>query len=93
MSKSTSTEPDAGAGADEIVEDIERTREELGETIDALAAKLDVKAQVKNSANQTKANVVDAAGHTAGAARQNWQEIAVVVVTALAAIFAWRRMS
>jgi hypothetical protein len=34
------------ATADEIVDDIERTREELGETIDALTAKLDAKAAV-----------------------------------------------
>lgn len=32
------------ATTDELVDDIERTREQLGETIDALTAKLDAKA-------------------------------------------------
>jgi hypothetical protein len=35
------------ASTDEIVDDIERTREELGETIDALTEKLDAKAAVQ----------------------------------------------
>ena len=35
------------ATTDEIVDDIERTREELGETIDALTARLDAKAAVQ----------------------------------------------
>jgi hypothetical protein len=35
------------ATPDQIVDDIERTREELGETIDALTAKLDARAAVQ----------------------------------------------
>jgi methyl-accepting chemotaxis protein len=46
-----STGPDAGApGQDDpaaLVEDINRTRAELGDTVEALVAKVDVKAQAK----------------------------------------------
>ncbi len=47
----SSTDPDAGApGQDDpaaLVEDINRTRAELGDTVEALVAKVDVKAQAK----------------------------------------------
>ena len=47
----SSTGPDAGApGQDDtaaLVEDINRTRAELGDTVEALVAKVDVKAQAK----------------------------------------------
>ena len=86
-------EPEKGADVREIVDDIERTREDLGDTIDALAAKLDVKSQVKNTASQAKANVVESAGQAAGTAQQRWPEIAVVLLTALAVVTVWRRMS
>lgn len=39
---------------DKIEKQIERTREELGDTVDALADKLDVKAHVKHTLEQTK---------------------------------------
>jgi len=86
-------EPAKGADVSEIVDDIERTREDLGDTIDALAAKLDVKSQVKNTASHAKANVVESAGRAAGTAQRRWPEIAVVLVTALAVVTVWRRMS
>jgi len=39
---------------DEIRAQIEETRHELGETVEALAAKVDVKAQVKDKVEATK---------------------------------------
>jgi ElaB/YqjD/DUF883 family membrane-anchored ribosome-binding protein len=64
------TEEQAGAGADEeeppsvadestkgqeeLREDIESTREELGETVDALSQKADVKAQVSSAVDEQK---------------------------------------
>jgi hypothetical protein len=93
MTDSQHEEPGADASVREIERDIERTREDLGETIDALAAKLDVKSHVKDSAHQAKANVVGSAEQAAGAARQSWPEIAVVVVTAVTAVVLWRRLS
>ena len=41
-------------GPDEIRQEIERTREELGETVEALAAKTDIKAQAKAKVDETK---------------------------------------
>lgn len=49
--------------AREIQKDIERTRAELAETVDALSAKLDVKAQAKQRAHE--------AGDTAAQTYQN----------------------
>jgi Protein of unknown function (DUF3618) len=37
----------AGAGAEDVRADIERTRQQLGETVEALAAKADVKARAR----------------------------------------------
>jgi ElaB/YqjD/DUF883 family membrane-anchored ribosome-binding protein len=41
--------------ADQIRHEIEETRADLADTVDALSAKLDVKAQAKNKANDVKA--------------------------------------
>ena len=41
-------------GPQEIREDIEHTREELGETVEALAAKTDIKGQAKAKVEATK---------------------------------------
>ena len=48
-----------------ILDDIEETREQLGQTVEALAAKADVKAQVQHKAAEA-----------AGAARQQVQRVA-----------------
>ncbi|WP_020500218.1 DUF3618 domain-containing protein [Sciscionella marina] len=44
-----SAQPGKDASADELVSDIERTREELGNTVDALSEKFDVKAQAQHA--------------------------------------------
>jgi hypothetical protein len=49
---------------DEIREEIEHTREELGATVEALAAKTDVKAQAKAKADDTKRRVEAKADET-----------------------------
>jgi uncharacterized protein YPO0396 len=51
----TGTDP----GPQELREEIEQTREELGDTVEALAAKTDVKAQAKRKVRATKASVSD----------------------------------
>ncbi len=79
--------------ADQIVDDIERTREQLGDTVDALAAKLDVKAQLKDTTEHAKATVRQSAGEVAVTARRRWPEVAVVIGTIAAAVLVWRRMS
>ena len=61
-----------GAGAkldlEALREEIKQTRADLGETVQALAAKTDVKARAKESVEQTKAKMTEAikgAAHTA----------------------------
>jgi hypothetical protein len=55
-------EPTHGASVEEITEDIERTRHEVGETVSALTDKLDVKGRAQDKLADTKARVADAAG-------------------------------
>lgn len=85
-------EPGPGASVREIVDDIEHTRQQLGETVDALAAKLDVKSQVKHTVHEARTNVTESAGHAAESARQRWPELAILAVTAFAVVVVWRRM-
>jgi ElaB/YqjD/DUF883 family membrane-anchored ribosome-binding protein len=47
-------EPGPDAGIDELQADIDRTRQELGETVSALSAKVDVKARVHEKVAETK---------------------------------------
>ena len=61
MSEATRPEPGPDAGIDEIQSDIEQTRKELGETVEALSAKMDVKQRTKDKAAETKEAVVDSA--------------------------------
>ena len=60
---------DGAANVDALRAEIQQTRAELGETVQALAAKADVKARVKESAAQTAAQVKESAGHAVGRAR------------------------
>jgi hypothetical protein len=52
-----STDPTVAA----LRQEIEQTREELGETVEALAAKVDVKARAQEAAEETKERVREAA--------------------------------
>jgi MYXO-CTERM domain-containing protein len=54
-------EPGAGASADDIKADIEATRHELGETVEALTARLDVKQQAKQKVDDTKKSIAESA--------------------------------
>jgi hypothetical protein len=70
-------EPGPDAGIDEIQADIERTRDQLGETVGALSSKLDVKQRTKQKAADTgeliaeKAHAVQAMGSGLSAAAVN----------------------
>ncbi|TWP51669.1 DUF3618 domain-containing protein [Lentzea tibetensis] len=48
---------------DELREDIERTRKQLGETVEALAHKMDVPGRVKEKAHETTARMTAATDH------------------------------
>jgi hypothetical protein len=73
----TVTQADAGAAApddaQQLQQEIERTREQLGETVEQLAAKADVKARARDKAaelsGRAKSKASQLAGKT-GAARQ-----------------------
>ena len=61
-----SPEPGPDAGIDDIQADIEHTRKELGETIEALSAKADVKGRVKQKTADTKDRITEKASETKG---------------------------
>jgi ElaB/YqjD/DUF883 family membrane-anchored ribosome-binding protein len=100
-------EPGPEADVDDIEADIEQTRSELGETVQALQDKLDVKGRanekvaeakqaVADKAAVTKQSVVEKADAVKHAATDNPQRsvpvVAVVVIGALAVgILIWRR--
>jgi hypothetical protein len=86
--------PDAGIG--DIQADIEHTREELGETVEALQAKLDVKERTKEKVADTKHRVVDKADTLRHTATDNPKRtvpvIAIVLIGALTlGVVIWRR--
>ena len=56
-----SPEPGPDAGIDDIQADIEHTRKELGETIEALATKADVKGRVKQKTADTRDRITEKA--------------------------------
>ena len=58
----TTTQPTMSKDPEAIREDIERTREELAETVDALHAKLDVKTQAKARVARVKEQVTTDTG-------------------------------
>jgi MYXO-CTERM domain-containing protein len=58
----TTTTPTSAKDPEAIRADIERTRDELAETVDALHAKLDVKAQAKAKVADLKTSVTTDSG-------------------------------
>lgn len=97
-------DPAHGTSVEEIAEDIERTRHEVGETVSALNDKLDVKGRAQDKAVDTKERVAEAAETTcqnvvnavtddAGAIKPGLPAAATAVVTAavLLAVILWRR--
>jgi hypothetical protein len=89
-------EPGPDAGIDDIQGDIEQTRHDLGQTVEALQAKLDVKERAKEKVADTKERVVDRADTLRHAATDNPKRtvpvIAIVLVGALTlGIVIWRR--
>jgi len=78
---STSNDPEA------IRADIERTREDLAETVDALHAKLDVKSRAKDKVVQAK----NSATTTDGKPRPEVIAVAVAALVVVAGLVWWRR--
>ncbi|WP_213454941.1 DUF3618 domain-containing protein [Rhizomonospora bruguierae] len=64
----------SNGSAEALREEIRQTRAELGETVQALAARADVKARVRESAEQTKDRLRTQAIHAAEQARVSASE-------------------
>jgi hypothetical protein len=96
MTDRDTSAPDAGASISELEADIEKTRHELGDTVEALAAKLDVKANLKSSTDQVKANLKSSAEQTTtnavAAVSNNWREITIVAVWAALVRLIWKKL-
>jgi Protein of unknown function (DUF3618) len=75
----------------EIRRDIESTRVEMGDTVEALAEKADVKAQAQRKAADVQEKVVGARQSVVQKAREN--PIPVAVAGALAAALILRRIA
>lgn len=89
-------EPGPDAGMEDIEADIEATRRELGETVEALSAKLDVKQQAKDKVDETKHRVVEKAHTAQHVVADNQQKsipVAAFVVAVVVAVgvVVWRR--
>jgi hypothetical protein len=91
-------EPGPGANIDDLRTDIDQTRKELGETVEALTAKMDVKERTKEKAAETKDRVVDkvhAVQHATideGRAKVTVPVATVIVVGTAALVWLlWRR--
>jgi MYXO-CTERM domain-containing protein len=78
---STSNDPEA------IRADIERTREDLAQTVDALHAKLDVKTRAKDKVAQVK----NSATTSDGKPRPEVIAVAVAALVVVAGLVWWRR--
>ena len=80
-----------------LAEEIERTREQLGETVEALAAKVDLRARAQEKAGQLTARLKGKARRAGKAAQQIRQRPVPLAVSAGAAVLAvllysrWRR--
>jgi hypothetical protein len=87
-------EPGPDAGIDDITADIETTRQELGETVQALSAKLDVKERAHEKVDEAKHRVAEKADGVRQAAMDRPARtvpIALAVVGVLALIVIWRK--
>jgi Protein of unknown function (DUF3618) len=69
------TDPAASGDPAAIRADIERTRAELGDTVEALAAKTDVKARAQDAAHTAKVRMQDSVAETAHAVAGEAREV------------------
>ncbi|MCG5434423.1 DUF3618 domain-containing protein [Mycobacterium sp. MYCO198283] len=79
------SEPGPDADVDAIQADIENTRAELGQTVEALSAKLDVKGQAQAKVDEKKQQVADKAQAVSHRAKQQ-PAVPAAAVVAVAAL-------
>jgi hypothetical protein len=91
---STGEEAPVDVDQEELVADIERTREQLGETVDALAAKLDFKRKARHRVEATRSRLDQKATRIQALSRRQpfipAAAVAAVVVVSFVLIV-WRR--
>lgn len=76
---------------EELQTEIEKTREALAETVDALSAKADVKARVGAKVDEAKGRVQDAATDDRGDLKPAVPAGAAAVAVGIVALLVWRR--
>jgi ElaB/YqjD/DUF883 family membrane-anchored ribosome-binding protein len=88
-------EPGPDADIDDIQADIEQTRKELGQTVEDLSAKFDVKERTKEKVGETKERVIERADTLRHTATDNPKRtvpvIAVLLIGLTIGILVWRR--
>ncbi|MGZ5363825.1 MAG: DUF3618 domain-containing protein [Mycobacterium sp.] len=89
-------EPGPDAGIEDIEADAEQTRKELGQTVEALADKLDVTERAKEKAAETKEQVVEKADAVRHTVTDNPKRTVPIAAAALVGvvvvgIVVWRR--
>ena len=78
----------------EIQQEIEQTRERLGQTVEELAAKADLKARARVKAAEVKARAAEAPGRVrqSQAVRRDWPLAMVAAgILAIGAALVWRQ--
>jgi len=81
--RAAGTEVTASSDPEDIRREIESTREELGDTVAALAAKADVKAQAKQKIEDTKAAVTGKKDELMGKAKEASPQTASTAATSV----------
>jgi ElaB/YqjD/DUF883 family membrane-anchored ribosome-binding protein len=88
-------EPGPDADIDDVQADIEQTRKELGQTVEDLSAKFDVKERTKEKVGETKERVIERADTLRHTATDNPKRtvpvIAVLLIGLTIGILVWRR--
>ncbi len=79
--------------AQEIQQEIEQTRERLGETVDELAARADVTARARARAAEMKARASDLSGQMRQSEmmRRRWPVAVAIGVAVVGSALFWRR--
>jgi chromosome segregation ATPase len=78
----------------EIQQEIEQTRERLGQTVEELAAKADLKARARAKAAEVKARAAEASGRVrqSQAVRRDWPLAMVAAgILVIGAALVWRQ--
>ena len=87
------TAPDPASAA-ELQQEIEQTREHLGQTVDELAAKADVKSRARAKTAEVKRKAADVSGQVrrSQVVQRRWPlAVAAVGVILVGSIAVWRR--